>query len=386
VTPPSPALGLLSVAAFLLGFGCSNDTGVIDPARGGTGGAPGAGGQGTAGSGVGGNGGVGGSSVANGGSSPGTSGAGSGGSVAGTSASGGAAGAGQGGSTPAGGSAGEVTAGRAGSSNSGSAGKLGNGGAGGSGGGAGGLGSGGEGDEPPDDEIPPGYVKGIIGVGYGGLRILSRDGGRTWGDRKSIAANGGDDENLIRAITYGEGRWVAMGWNLWTSDDGLEWDDRGRLDAGILSPNPIIEGLAYKDGYFYAAGDGDPSRIFRSADGLAWEAYGRGGDTVKHTGLSYRGGLFVSFGDSGTSYQSADALTWTEMTVTEATYCENAWKTLSQCHDATWFADGFYLSVEWGGQIRRSTNGENFETVYEDSQENTLYKACAMAEGYVAPE
>jgi hypothetical protein len=229
-------------------------------------------------------------------------------------------------------------------------------------------------------------MKGIIGVGYGGIRILSRDGGLTWGERKSIAASGGDDENLIRAITYGKGRWVAMGWNLWTSDDGLEWDDRGRLDDGILSPNPIIEGLAYKDGYFYAAGDGNPSRIFRSADGLAWEPFGRGGDTVKHTGLAYRGGLFVSFGDSHTSYQSTDALNWTEMPMEDATYCEGAWRTSSQCHGAAWFDDGFYLTVEWGGQIRRSTSGQSFQTVYDDSQENTLYKACAMAEGYVAPE
>jgi hypothetical protein len=270
----------------------------------------------------------------------------------------------------------------------GNAGNLGKGGVGGvsGSGGTSGLGAGGEGADPLGDEIPTGYVKGIIGVGYGGLRILSRDGGLTWGDRKSFAANGGDDENLIRAITYGKGRWVSMGWKLWTSDDGLEWDDRGRLDDGILSPNPIIEGLAYKDGYFYAAGDGDPSRVFRSADGLAWEAYGRGGDTVKHTGLAYRDGVFVSFGDSGTSYRSTDALTWTEMSITEATYCEGTWKTLSDCHDAAWFEDGFYLSVEWGGQIRRSTNGQNFQSVYVDSEENTLYKACAVAEGYVAPE
>jgi hypothetical protein len=363
------------VLASVLGLGCSNDTGLVDPggARAGTAGTGGP--SGLAGAGGGGAG----TSMNASGSSAGPS---SGGSVAGTSSTGGSAGAGKGGST--GGSAGEDTggAGRGGASMGGGGGSS--GGKAGSGGSAG-NGEGGEGPEPPDDEIPPGFVKGIIGVGYGGIRILSRDGGQTWGDRKSFAARGDDDENLIRAITYGKGRWVAMGWSLWTSDDGLEWDDRGRLDDGILSPNPIIEGLAYKDGYFYAAGDGDPSHIFRSADGLAWEPYGRGGDTVKHTGLAYRGGVFVSFGDSHTSYQSTDALSWTEMSVDDATYCEGAWKTLAQCHDATWFQDGFYLTVEWGGQIRRSTNGQNFQTVYTDDQENTLYKACAMAEGYVAP-
>ncbi len=372
--------------ALVLGFGCSNDTGLVEPGGAGAGTTAGTGGQpGTGGSGAG----SAGTSMSTGGSSAGSPSGGSSGVVGGASSSGGSAGAGQGGST--GGSSGQAAggAGRGGASSGGAggggAGMSGSGGKAGSGGSAG-NGEGGEGAEPPDEEIPTGFVKGIIGVGYGGIRILSRDGGKTWGNRTSIAAGGGDDENLIRAITYGKGRWVAMGWNLWTSDDGLEWDDRGRLDDGILSPNPIIEGLAYTDGYFYAAGDGDPSRIFRSADGLVWDSYGRGGDTVKHTGLAYRGGLFVSFGDSHTSYQSTDALAWTEMSVDDATYCEGAWKTLGQCHDATWFEDGFYLSVEWGGQIRRSTNGQNFQTVYTDDQDNTLYKACAMAEGYVAPE
>lgn len=378
------ALALLPALGSVLGFGCDTDTGLVEPAGAGLGNVPATGGQGSAGTAAGG--GSGGSA----GTAPGAAGAsagaftgGAGGSVAGTSSSGGSGAVGQGGSS--GGSGGDLAGGggRGGASAAGTGGSAGKGGTG--SGGAAGLGQAGEGSEP-DDEIPPGYVKGIIGVGYGGIRILSRDGGRTWGNRVSIAADGGDDENLIRAITYGKGRWVAMGWNLWTSDDGLEWEDRGRLDDGILSPNPIIEGLAYKDGNFYAAGDGDPSRIFRSADGVTWEPYGRGGDTVKHTGLAFRGGTFVSFGDSHTSYQSSDALTWTEMTVDDATYCEGAWKTLAECHDATWFPDGFYLAVEWGGQIRRSTNGQSFQTVYTDSQENTLYKACAMAEGYVAPE
>lgn len=373
-------------AAFSLSFGCNDDTGLLDPPGAGAGGTSGTAGQGAAAFGFGATAGAGAGTA---GSAAGAMSAGAEGSVAGSSGRGGSgtgATGGTGGST--GGGAGEAAgAGSGGASPSGAGGAEDGGAGGASGSGAtAGLGAGGEGEQPPDEEIPPGYVKGIIGVGYGGIRILSRDGGRTWGARRSIAANGGDDENLIRAITYGGGRWVAMGFHLWTSDDGLEWDDRGRLDDGILSPNPIIEGLAYEDGYFYAAGDGNPSRIFRSADGVVWEPYGRGGDTVKHTGLTYRGGLFVSFGDSGTSYQSTDALTWTEMGIEEATYCEGSWKTLAECHDATWFDDGFYLKVEWGGQIRRSTNGQSFQTVYTDDQENTLYKASAMAEGYVAPE
>ncbi len=370
-------------ALMTLSLGCSTDTGPLT-AQGGVGA-----GAGTAGSaGLGG---------AGGGSAPGKGGTDAG--VAGTAALGATAGGGSGGGAASPGAAGASgrsgAGGEAGSADAGGGGRGGAPGAGGAGagaasGGAGasagtaGLGAGGDDGLPPDEEIPPGYVKGIIGVGYGGIRILSRDGGSTWGERVSIAASGGDDDNLIRAIAYGKGRWIATGWNLWTSDDGLAWTSHGKLHDGFISDQQIIEGLAYASGYFYAAGDGSPSRLYRSADGLSWERYAQIGDTVKHTGLKIRDGVFVSFGDSHTSYQSSDGLSWTAMGIDDATFCEGTWKSLADCHDAAWFDDGFYLTVEWGGEIRRSTSGQNFQTVYRDDEENTLYKSCAVAEGYVA--
>jgi len=256
------------------------------------------------------------------------------------------------------------------------------------GGEAGAVGAGAGGSDGSDDpEIPVGYVKAIIGVGYGGIRIVSRDGGNTWGDRTYAAPDGGDDDDLLRAVAYGKGRWIATGWKLMSSDDGIHWTDHGKLEDGIIAHNPIIEGLAYKAGYFYAAGDGGSGAyVYRSSDGLAWSDFARGGDTVKHTGLAIHAGSFVSYGDSETSYQSTDAMTWTDMGIADATYCEGAWRSLDACHDAFWFDDGFYLLPEWGGEIRRSTTGSNFETVYTDDQKNTLYRARAVAEGYVAPE
>jgi hypothetical protein len=295
--------------------------------------------------------------------------------------------AGAGGSAGVGGSAGTPTSGRGGAA--GSSGTAGRGALGGGGGEAGDEPSGGgsSGAGGGSEEIPPGYVKAIVGVGYGGIRILSRDGGNTWTERAFAAPDGGDDEDLLRAVAYGKGRWIATGWKLMTSDDGVHWTDRGMLNDGIIDQNPIIEGLAYKDGYFFAAGDGSSgAHIYRSADGLTWSSFGTGGDTVKHTGLTYRAGLFVSYGDSGTSYQSSDAKTWTEMGIDDATYCEQAWRTFSQCHEAWWSDDGYYILPEWGGLIRRSTTGSSFKTVYTDDQQNTFYQARAVAEGYVAPE
>jgi hypothetical protein len=354
---------------------CSSDSGLVAGAGGLPGRAGGAGGSGV--SGAGGPGASGGKSTAGSGSGAaagapahaGTAGGGGAGGSAGKLAGAGSAGvAGAAGSTsPAGrGGAGNGTGGEAGETNVA---------------GAGGDSGGGS------EEIPPGYVKAILGVGYGGIRILSRDGGNTWGDRVYAAPSGGDDEDLLRAVAYGKGRWIATGWKLMSSDDGVHWTDHGLLKDGILAHNPIVEGLAYKDGYFYAAGDGGSGAyIYRSSDGLSWSDFGRGGDTVKHTGLTVHGGLFVSYGDSETSYQSTDGKTWSEMDVANATYCEGQWRTLAACHDAWWLDDGFYILPEWGGQIRRSTTGSNFKTVYTDDQENTLYRARAVAEGYAAPE
>jgi len=311
-----------------------------------------------------------------------SSGAGTNGSMAG-----GSAGGGRGGTSGSAGAAGSATGGRGGAA--GMAGAAGRAGTSSDSGGEGGdaTSGGGSGDGGGSEEIPAGYVKAIMGVGYGGIRILSRDDGNTWTDRVFAAPDGGDDDDLLRAVVYGKGRWLATGWKLMTSDDGMHWTDHGKLGDGIIDGNPIVEGLAYKDGYFYMAGDGGSgAHIYRSSDGLTWSNFGTGGDTVKHTGLTYRGGLFVSYGDSDTSYQSTDGKTWTEMGIDDATYCEGEWRTFEQCHEAWWSDDGYYILPEWGGLIQRSTTGSNFKTVYTDDQQNTFYQARAVAEGYVAPE
>ena len=243
----------------------------------------------------------------------------------------------------------------------------------------------GEGGAPalPSDEIPDGYVKGIIAVGYGGLRVVSRDDGKTWSDAVDLGDENADDENLLRAVTYGKGRWIATGWKLLFSDDGVNWTQHSMVRDEFQNQQ-IIEGLAYKDGYFYGAGD--PGRFYRSADGVDWEPYGEPiGDTEKHTALSFRAGKFVSYGDSNASFESRDGMTWTEMDIEQGTYCEGQWRSLSQCHDAAWFDGGFYLRVEWGGEILRSESGSNFQRVYKDPDEHTAYKTITFAEGYVAP-
>jgi hypothetical protein len=378
--------GLLRFAApALCAVACSHDTGVVF-APGSGHGAGGAGADGGNGGALGGAGAAAGSG-ANAAAAGGSAGAGAHGAAGAGTAAGGATSAGGSGGHGAGAAGGAPSAGRGGSaghatSNGGAAGTGAGGEAGGAESAAGAAADGDGGDEG----IPSGYVKAVIGVGYGGIRIVSRDAGSHWGDRVSAAPGGGDDDDLLRAVVYGKGRWLASGWKLMSSDDGLHWTDHGKFHDGIITDEQIIEGLAYKDGYFYAAGDGDPSRIYRSSDGLVWSHFGQIGDTVKHTGLTYRGGVFVSYGDSNTSYRSSDGLTWTDMGIDQATYCENQWKSFEACAEAWWSDDGFYLLPQWGGDIQRSTDGKSFKTVYSDDQSNTLYRSRAVAEGYVAPD
>jgi hypothetical protein len=384
-----PRLGLLVLGFCGLVAACSGEVGQGSTGEGGAAGGPptttGEGGTtatpsgGTGGSSLGvagsggqvGPGGSNGGNLGNGGS-PAPSGVAGSAGAASPSGAAGSAGKGTAGATGKGGAAGAATAGRGGSAVAGK---------GGTGGGAGAAAVGGG---PGGD--PAGYVPGLIGVGYGGIRIVSRDGGKTWGDRAYAKTNGGDDGDLLRAVTYGNGLWLATGWKLFTSTDGVNWTDRGQLgDTVKIGSCNIVEGLAYNAGYFFAACS--PGNIFRSSDGLTWTKYSTvGGDTGGHMSLTYRGGKFVSYGDTGTSYQSTDGMNWTVMTgIEDATFCQDTFKSRSDCQSSSWY-DGAFLRADWQGIISRSTDGKSFTKVYTDDQKNTLYESRAIAAGFVAPK
>ena len=287
------------------------------------------------------------------------------------------------GAPPVAGASGAVIAGTGGTAGRGG---FGSGGAGGVNGTGGSLGGGG-GVGGAAAEAPRGYVPAIVGVGYGGIRIVSRDGGKTWGDRAYAKTNGGDDEDLLRAVVYGKGLWIATGWKLLTSSDGISWIDHGLIADGPIAACNIVEGLAYKDGYFFAACTpwNSPGAVFRSSDGLSWTKYANIGDTQGHLFLTYRGQKFVAYGDSLTSYQSDDALVWTILPIVqEATYCQGMYMSQTTCLDSAWF-DGVWLRADWQAKISRSIDGKTFTQAYLDDAMNTLYQSRALAAGYVAP-
>jgi hypothetical protein len=226
-----------------------------------------------------------------------------------------------------------------------------------------------------------------VGVGYGGIRIVSRDSGATWTDRAYAEKNGGDDQELLRAVAYGKGLWIATGWKLVTSTDGVHWVDHGLISAGAIKDCNVVEGLAYNAGTFFAACTpwNSPGTVYRSSDGLTWTKLSTIGDTGGHLFLTYRGGKLVAYGDTLTSFQSDDAMVWTVLPgVQQATYCQDAFMSQSACHGSAWF-DGVWLRADWQGIISRSTDGQTFKQAYLDDQMNTLYQSRAIAAGFVAP-
>lgn len=239
---------------------------------------------------------------------------------------------------------------------------------------------------------PPGMVAGHVAVGYGGLRLVTRDGGKTW---SGIAASngGGDDYDLLRAVAYANGTWLAVGWSATTSTDGVTWTPMRRINqaGGVTwSGAPscgLVEGLTSDGTYFYAAcAEYDqPHKAYRSTDGTTWTALGTIGNVGGHPALAHRGGIFYAYGDPGTSFRSADGVTWTvDPGLVRATFCENQWKSRAACHEASWFG-GFYFQSEWQSKVTRSADGLAFVVVHDDASNNSLYAPRAMAEGFVKP-
>lgn len=251
---------------------------------------------------------------------------------------------------------------------------------------------------------PPGQVPAIIGVGYGALRVVSRDGGLTWGDTAENGTAGGDDEDLLRAVTWGTangGRWVATGWKLWTSDDGVAWTDRGKLADGILPCN-IVEGLAFFQGKYWAAcgfytTNDLVTAVFTSDDGVTWGAMPTGTWTWEggHVFLGTTGAELFSWGDDHKTYRSPNGVDWTEdPTITAGLYCEGKLESSADCapnsiengyYGGAFWENGVWLEPQWMGKIVRSTNGTDFTGVYDDPVGNTVYKGTAFAAGFAAP-
>jgi hypothetical protein len=177
-----------------------------------------------------------------------------------------------------------------------------------------------------------------------------------------------------------------------TSTDGVTWTDHGLIrDDPDWPLCNIIEGLAWADGQWYAVcGDWyGQARIYRSSDTLTWAEHalvGAPDDLGGHLFLSWHEGTFAVYGDTQRSFTSPDGLEWTELLgVQRATWCEGAYRSESDCYGSSWF-DGAYFRTQWPDRIERSPDGIDWETVYTDPEQNSLYQPRAIAQGFIPSE
>jgi hypothetical protein len=236
-------------------------------------------------------------------------------------------------------------------------------------------------DAPVEADAGNGWVPSMLAVGYGGLRVISRDNGVSWKDDQEIESAGGDDNDLLRGVAYGNGAWVVTGWRFFTSADGaLSWSEHS-APAGC----GLMEGVAFGAGTFVGTCGTD---AYLSPDGVQWTHAGSVGDTGGHTYVFFVSGLFYSSGDSGNSYSSPDGMQWTALAnMKQVAYCESQIQTRTQCPG--FWNDGMYLGTQWESMITRSTDGMNFTTVYDNRNlspgNNAPYTPYAFALGYSPP-
>ncbi len=205
----------------------------------------------------------------------------------------------------------------------------------------------------------------FVGVGYGGRRLVSRDG-VAWEISGEWAVDGKDDSNNLISVAYGKGRFVAVGGGGWTretqaghilvSKNGRDWTEvrkaPNRISPVVFGDGRFIAGgsdrvllwsadgetwtpgakIEFKDWAFWfrrvAAGNG--VILFMGNHGkdqkAYWGAVTKNGETVDHfqtempvvAGLAFGAGLFVIVGAEGLVMTSKDGREWAKQTVADA--------------------------------------------------------------------
>jgi len=220
------------------------------------------------------------------------------------------------------------------------------------------------GDTSGDPPIPRDAI--AVAVGYGTRRVRSQDG-LAWTDFVEVDPNGGDDDNLLRGVGYGDGMFVAVGGAgaalTLRSLDGSAWESIAN-DLGNF-----VSDVAWQDGTFVAAG-GNGLRARPLDAGGSWQ------DAAPSYSGHFRAiaagdGIFVAvghtYGDSmiGLSSTSTDGATWT----TETTFGA------PMGGGSIAFGDGVFVARDGSGAIRTSTAGTWGEPVAQQQGEGRVIRA-----------
>ncbi len=110
--------------------------------------------------------------------------------------------------------------------------------------------------------------------------------------------------NDLNAITFGNGRFVAVGacGTILSSYDAATWANRS------WNTTVSLNGIAYGNNQFIAVGAS--GTILSSPDGVSWTKQSSGTSQILN-GVAYGSNQFVAVGYSGTILTSIDGITWT---------------------------------------------------------------------------
>jgi len=219
----------------------------------------------------------------------------------------------------------------------------------------------------------------FVAVGYKGLRVRSSDLGMTWTDSQTLGADG-DNEFLLRAVSFGNGVFVALGWKVLSSPDGKTWTE------GTNPQHQWLGGVQFSDAGFVAVGGYGYSA--QSTDGIVWKVGGSVPNNEASRSLALGMNQFVSATDPGNWYKSSDGSSWTLLSGGHAgnqvAYCNGAFNELATCTGAfnargRATAQGVTLRLN-NGKLERSPDGSVFSPV-ADSPSGLE----DLAVGYVKP-
>jgi uncharacterized repeat protein (TIGR02543 family) len=139
----------------------------------------------------------------------------------------------------------------------------------------------------------------IVGANNGAGGVITSSDGTTWTGRFTDTFPG-----FLRAVTFGQGQFVAVGTRVATSSDGVNWIGGNVTVCGSGG----MQGVAYGNGIF--AAPTDRGAVLTSNDGLNWQCQAPITPNEPLAGVTFGNGIFVVVGYNGRIFTSVDGGTW----------------------------------------------------------------------------
>ncbi|HYF96312.1 MAG TPA: S-layer homology domain-containing protein [Symbiobacteriaceae bacterium] len=166
-------------------------------------------------------------------------------------------------------------------------------------------------------------------VGAGGGQVWTSHDGESWTASGTALAS-------VTGLAYGNGRFVAVGSGWAVSEDGDKWK--------VFSGTRELSDLAYGDDIFVSVSES--GKLFTSKDGLEWEERADAGEEL--TSVAFGNGRFVALGRNGTLLVSTDAVRWDASARSEATF---------RAPGRLLFEEGQFVAAGGEGPVMTSPDG-----------------------------